>query len=162
RDRPWTPRAPEASSRGYRPSSDGHRTGRDRRDIRVIELAAIEAARDRIAGVAFRTPLVRLQVDAPAEIYLKLENLQPINSFKMRGATNAIMLAPASERAKGLVTASAGNMAQGVAWTARELGVPASIVVPESAPQAKLAAIERLGGQVVKRPYDDWWNVIIT
>jgi threonine dehydratase len=128
----------------------------------VIELAAIEAARDRIAGVALRTPLVRLQVDAEAQIYLKLENLQPINSFKIRGATNAIMLAPASERAKGLVTASAGNMAQGVAWTARELGVPASIVVPESAPQAKLAAIERLGGTVVKRPYDDWWNVIIT
>jgi threonine dehydratase len=128
----------------------------------VIELAAIEAARDRIAGIALRTPLVRLQVDAPAEIYLKLENLQPINSFKIRGATNAIMLAPASERAKGLVTASAGNMAQGVAWTARELGVAASIVVPESAPQAKLAAIERLGGRVVKRPYDEWWNVIIT
>jgi len=128
----------------------------------VIELAAIEAARDRIAGVALRTPLVRLQVDTKAQIYLKLENLQPINSFKIRGATNAIMLAPPSERAKGLVTASAGNMAQGVAWTARELGVPASIVVPQSAPQAKLAAIERLGGQVVKRPYDDWWNVIIT
>jgi threonine dehydratase len=128
----------------------------------VIELAAIEAARDRIAGVAFRTPLVRLQVDAEAEIYLKLENLQPINSFKIRGATNAVMLAPESERAKGLVTASAGNMAQGVAWAARELGVPASIVVPESAPQAKLAAIERLGGRVFKRPYDDWWNVIIT
>ena len=128
----------------------------------MIELAAIEEARDRIAGVALRTPLVRLQVDAPAEIYLKLENLQPINSFKIRGATNAIMLAPPSERAKGLVTASAGNMAQGVAWTARELGVPASIVVPQSAPQAKLAAIERLGGKVVKLPYDDWWNVIIT
>jgi len=128
----------------------------------VIELAAIEAARDRLAGVALRTPLVRLQVDAEAEIYLKLENLQPINSFKIRGATNAVMLAPASERAKGLVTASAGNMAQGVAWVARELGVPASIVVPESAPEAKLAAIERLGGQVFKRPYDDWWNVIIT
>jgi threonine dehydratase len=128
----------------------------------VIELAAIAAARDRIAGAALRTPLVRLQVDAGAEIYLKLENLQPINSFKIRGATNAIMLAPESERAKGLVTASAGNMAQGVAWAARELGVPASIVVPDTAPQAKLAAIERLGGRVVKRPYDDWWNVIIT
>jgi threonine dehydratase len=129
----------------------------------VIELAAIEAARDRIKGAAIRTPLVRLHVeDAPAEIYLKLENLQPINSFKIRGATNAIMLAPASERAKGLVTASAGNMAQGVAWAARELGVPATIVVPEHAPEAKLAAIERLGGQVRKLPYDDWWNVIIT
>jgi threonine dehydratase len=129
----------------------------------VIELAAIEAARERIAGAAIRTPLVRLHVqDAPAEIYLKLENLQPINSFKIRGATNAIMLAAASERAKGLVTASAGNMAQGVAWTARALGVSATIVVPEHAPQAKLAAIERLGGRVLKLPYDDWWNVIVT
>jgi threonine dehydratase len=110
-----------------------------------------------------RTPLVRLHVaDAPAEIYLKLENLQPINSFKIRGATNAVMLAPADEWAKGLVTASAGNMAQGVAWTARELGVPATIVVPDHAPEAKLAAIERLGGQVRKIPYDDWWNSIVT
>jgi threonine dehydratase len=129
----------------------------------VIELPAIEAARGRIAGAAIRTPLVRLHVEnAPAEIYLKLENLQPINSFKIRGATNAIMLAPAAERAKGLVTASAGNMAQGVAWAARELGVPATIAVPEHAPEAKLAAIERLGGRVLKLPYDDWWNTIIT
>jgi threonine dehydratase len=129
----------------------------------VIELPAIEAARGRIAGAAIRTPLVRLHVEnAPAEIYLKLENLQPINSFKIRGATNAIMLAPAAERAQGLVTASAGNMAQGVAWAARELGVPATIAVPEHAPEAKLAAIERLGGRVLKLPYDDWWNTIIT
>jgi len=129
----------------------------------LIELPAIEAARGRIAGAAIRTPLVRLHVEnAPAEIYLKLENLQPINSFKIRGATNAIMLAPAAERAKGLVTASAGNMAQGVAWAARELGVPATIAVPEHAPEAKLAAIERLGGRVLKLPYDDWWNTIIT
>jgi threonine dehydratase len=129
----------------------------------VIELADIEAARERITGAAVRTPLVRLHVDeAPAEIYLKLENLQPINSFKTRGATNAIMIAPAAERAKGLVTASAGNMAQGVAWAARELGLPATIAVPEHAPEAKLTAIERLGGQVIKLPYDDWWNVIIT
>jgi len=129
----------------------------------MIGLGAIEAARERIAGTAIRTPLIRLRIEgAPAEIYLKLENLQPIGSFKIRGATNAIMLAPASDRAKGLVTASAGNMAQGVAWAARELGVPATIVVPEHAPEAKLTAIQRLGGQVRKLPYDDWWNVIIT
>ena len=128
----------------------------------MIELAEIEAARERIAGAAVRTPLLRLHVEAPAEIYLKCENLQPVNSFKIRGATNAVMLAPAPEREKGLVTASAGNMAQGVAWTARELGVSATIAVPEHAPQAKLAAIERLGGQVLKLPYDDWWNVIVT
>ena len=129
----------------------------------MIELAENEAARGRIAGSVVRTPLVRLHVeDAPAEIYLKLENLQPINSFKIRGAANAVMLAPASARAKGLVTASAGNMAQGIAWTARELGVPATIVVPDHAPEAKLAAIERLGGRVLKIPYDAWWDVIVT
>ncbi|HSR22455.1 MAG TPA: pyridoxal-phosphate dependent enzyme [Candidatus Eisenbacteria bacterium] len=128
----------------------------------MIELAAIEAARERIAGAAVRTPLLRLHVEAPAEIYLKLENLQPVNSFKIRGATNAVLLAPEKARRTGLVTASAGNMAQGVAWTARELGVPATIAVPEHAPQAKLAAIERLGGRVLKLPYDDWWNAIVT
>ena len=129
----------------------------------MIALADIEAARARIAGSVIRTPLVPLYVDgAPAEIYLKLENLQPINSFKIRGATNAIRSAPESEWRRGLVTASAGNMAQGVAWAARELGVSATIAVPEHAPEAKLAAIERLGGRVLKLPYDDWWNVIVT
>jgi len=129
----------------------------------MTTLAEIEAARERIAGAAVRTPLVRLQLDsAPAEIYLKLENLQPVNSFKIRGATNAIMLASPSQRAKGLVTASAGNMAQGVAWAARALGLPATIIVPETAPEAKLGAIRRLGGHVLKVPYDDWWNIIVT
>jgi threonine dehydratase len=131
----------------------------------VIELAEIERARERIAGVAVRTPLVRLyHEDTPpdTEIYLKLELLQPINSFKIRGATNAVLMAPESERAKGLVTASAGNMAQGVAWAARDLGIPATIAVPEHAPEAKLAAIDRLGGKVLKLPYEDWWNVIVT
>ena len=84
---------------------------------------------------------MRLQVDAPAEIWLKLENLQPIGSFKIRGAVNAIRQAPRELTAAGVVTASAGNMAQGVAWAARELGVPATIVVPVGAPQTKLAAI---------------------
>ena len=129
----------------------------------MIDLEMIEAARGRIADAAIRTPLVRLAAeDAPADIYLKLENLQPINSFKIRGAMNAVRLAEPGQWARGLVTASAGNMAQGVAWAARSLGVPATIVVPESAPQAKLDAIARLGGQVRKLPYDDWWNVIVT
>jgi len=129
----------------------------------VIGLAEIEAARERIAGAAVRTPLARLPgEDGPADIYLKLENLQPISSFKIRGATNAVLLAPVSARAKGLVTASAGNMAQGVAWAARALGVPATIIVPEHAPEAKLAAIARLGGRVLKLPYDEWWNVVVT
>jgi len=128
----------------------------------VIELAAIREARDRIADVAVRTPLIRLHVeDAPAEVYLKLETLQPINSFKIRGAANAIRCASAAEREPGLLTASAGNMAQGVAWMARELGLPATIAVPEHAPEAKLAAIERLGGRVLRVPYEDWWQAIV-
>jgi threonine dehydratase len=128
----------------------------------MTTLAEIEAARQRIAGAAIRTPLVRLYADAPAEIYLKLENLQPVHSFKIRGAINAVMLAPPSQRAQGLVTASAGNMAQGVAWAARVLGITATIVVPDTAPDAKLAAITRLGGRLEKVPYDEWWNIIVT
>jgi threonine dehydratase len=126
----------------------------------LIPLDEIHAARETIAGTVVRTPLVRLQVDAPAEIYLKLENLQPIGSFKLRGAYNAMRRAPRDELAAGVVTASAGNMAQGVAWAARELGVPATIVVPDHAPETKLAAIARLGGEVVKVPFEDWWQAI--
>jgi threonine dehydratase len=126
----------------------------------VISLDAIESARARMAGAAVRTPLVRLHVDTPAEIWLKLENLQPIASFKIRGAANAVRGAAPAEVEAGLVTASAGNMAQGVAWIARELGVPATIVVPEQAPETKLAAVERLGGTVMRVPYADWWRAI--
>jgi threonine dehydratase len=129
----------------------------------MTTLADIEAARDRIAGVAVRTPLVRLYTqDAPAEIYLKLEVLQPIQSFKIRGAASAVLLAFSAQRPDGLVTASAGNMAQGVAWVARQFGLPATILVPETAPEAKLSAIERLGGTVRKVSYDDWWQTIVT
>ena len=129
----------------------------------MIELAAIEAARERIADVAVRTPLVRLRIDdAPAEIYLKLETLQPINSFKIRGAANAIRSAAPETLRQGLLTASAGNMAQGVAWVARELSLQATIAVPEHAPEAKIAAIRRLGGRVLPMPYEDWWQAIVT
>jgi threonine dehydratase len=129
----------------------------------VIGLGEIEAARERIAGVAVRTPLVRLPFDdADVRIYCKLETLQPINSFKLRGAANAILSAPTEVRAAGLLTASAGNMAQGVAWMARELDLPATIVVPEHAPDAKLEAIAALGGRVLKVPYETWWQSIVT
>jgi threonine dehydratase len=128
----------------------------------VIALSEIEAARDRIADIAVRTPLVRLAVDAPCEIHCKLELLQPINSFKIRGAANAIRAASPQQREAGLLTASAGNMAQGVAWVGRELGLPATIVVPEHAPATKIAAIERLGGRVLRVPYEDWWQAIIS
>ncbi len=127
----------------------------------MIAIEEIEAARERIAGAAVRTPLVRLEVDGPAEIWCKLETLQPVNSFKIRGAANCVRSADPALVARGLVTASAGNMAQGVAWIARELGVSATIAVPEHAPEAKLAAIERLGGKTLKVPYGDWWQALI-
>lgn len=125
-----------------------------------IPLSAIKAARERIAPIARRTPLVRLDVDGPQEIHLKLESLQPIGSFKIRGAANAIYSADPAALAEGVWTASAGNMAQGVAWCARELGLPCTVVVPDHAPATKLQAIERLGGRIVKWPFADWWQLI--
>ena len=148
-----------------------------------IAIEEVRAARARLAGIVPRTPLVRLFFDAqdrdemttaspaaatvgwepagfPAEIHLKLENLQPIGSFKLRGAGNAMQQLPRSQLQAGVWTASAGNMAQGVAWTARRLGVPCTTVVPDTAPRTKLAAIERLGGRIVPLPFDDWWSCI--
>src|SRR5262249_33620469 len=111
-----------------------------------VTLAAIEDARRQIAGSALRTPLVRPGgFAAPAEIYVKLENLQPIGSFKVRGAANAMAHIPPDQLRRGVLTASAGNMAQGVAWRARELGIPCTVVAPETAPAVKLRAVERLG-----------------
>jgi threonine dehydratase len=125
----------------------------------VISLADIQEARRVIANSAIRTPLVRLNVpDAPAEIYLKLENLQPIGSFKIRGAASAIARLPPAELSHGVVTASAGNMAQGVAWCARKLGIPCTVIAPSTAPETKISAIERLGGRVIKVSFDEWWT----
>lgn len=130
--------------------------------LQPVPLEAIRAARERIAGTALRTPLVPLQVDdARAEIWLKLENLQPIGSFKLRGAVNAMALAEPGQLARGVYTASAGNWAQGLAWAARRLGVPCHVVVPDHAPRTKLRAIERLGGRVIPVPFDEWWQVIV-
>ena len=130
---------------------------------RVPTLSEIEAARERIRGVALRTPLVRLNApEAPRAIYLKLESLQPIGSFKIRGAANAMgRLAPA-DLARGVLTASAGNMAQGVAWCARARGIPCTVVAPETAPATKIAAIERLGGRVIRVPFERWWETFET
>jgi threonine dehydratase len=127
--------------------------------VDLIPLSAIEEARRVIAGKAIRTPLVRFNSrDIAAEIYLKLENLQPIGSFKIRGAANAIAHLTPERLERGVVTASAGNMAQGVAWCARELGVPCTVIAPSSAPDAKVHAIERLGGRVIKVSFDEWWR----
>jgi len=124
-------------------------------------LADLRAARERIRGNALRTPLLRLHApEFAGELWVKLECLQPIGSFKIRGATNAMKLAPRATLERGVYTASAGNMAQGVAWCARELGVPCHVVVPDHAPATKLAAIERLGAEVIREPFERWWRVL--
>ena len=119
----------------------------------MIELGEIRAARERIADVVVRTPLVRYD----DRIVLKLESLQPIRSFKLRGALNAMR----SHAPQDVVTASAGNMAQGVAWAARELGVRARIVAPEHAPRAKLDRGEARGGEVLLVPHEAWWQTMV-
>ncbi len=121
--------------------------------------AAIAAARARLDGFAIRTPTIRWQ-EGSGDIWLKLETLQPIGSFKIRGARNAIAEAPAGALRDGVVTASAGNMAQGVAWCARESGIACAVVVPDHAPRTKLDAIERLGARVVAVPFEWWWRVL--
>ena len=123
-----------------------------------ITLDQIQSARSRIEDAVTRTPLVRFGTSGPGEIWLKLENRQPIGSFKLRGAGSAMTLLAPEELADGVWTASAGNMAQGVAWYARRLGVPATVVVPETAPKAKLDAIARLGATIVKAPFADWFE----
>jgi len=123
-------------------------------------LDEVKAAAKRLNGIVNRTPLVRLNFEE-RPIYLKLENLQPIGSFKLRGAGNAMLKAGPEALAEGVYTASAGNMAQGVAWAARRLGVTCTVIVPEHAPRTKLEAIERLGGRVVKIPFPEWWQVLV-
>jgi len=122
-------------------------------------LSSVQNAREVIKGAAIRTPLVKLNLDtSPTEIYLKLENLQPIGSFKIRGAANAIFHLSPQQLEFGVITASAGNMAQGVAWNARKLGIPCTVIAPETAPATKVSAIERLGGQIIKVSFEEWWR----
>jgi threonine dehydratase len=125
----------------------------------VISLEEIRRARERIGEDVLRTPLVPLGTDV--RIRLKLECLQPVGSFKLRGALSAVRTAPLAELAAGVVTASAGNMAQGVAWAAREAGVPARVICPEGAPRAKLDRIEALGGEVVPVTHEEWWQAML-
>jgi threonine dehydratase len=125
-------------------------------------LARIRQAQSSIKGHAVRTPLVRLNMlQAPAEIYLKLENLQPIGAFKTRGATFALAEIPREKLARGVLTASAGNMAQAVAWSARQLGIACTVIAPDTAPRAKLDGIRRMGGDVISVPFDRWWQTLI-
>jgi threonine dehydratase len=127
-----------------------------------ISLDQVEEARRNIASTILRTPLVPFPVETPADLYLKLENLQPIGSFKIRGAANVTARTPRAHLERGLLTASAGNMAQGVAFCARRLGVPATIIAPDTAPATKIRAVERLGSRVIQVPFAEWWRTFET
>ncbi|MEO5815964.1 MAG: pyridoxal-phosphate dependent enzyme [Gemmatimonadaceae bacterium] len=119
----------------------------------------VNKARTRIADRVLRTPL--LQFPDAGDVHLKLESLQPIGSFKLRGAANAMAVAGPEALANGVYTASAGNMAQGVAWCARQLGVRCQVIVPEHAPRTKTDAIARLGGEVIRVPFEQWWQTLV-
>jgi len=129
-------------------------------DQRNIPAGLIDEARQHVYEAAIRTPLVLLNYDGPAEIYLKLECLQPIGSFKIRGAYNAVRNLPEQQRRRGVWTVSAGNAAQGVALAARKAGVSCQVLVIDAAPAAKLDAARRLGAELVKASYDDCWKAL--
>ncbi len=129
-----------------------------------VSVDEIEQAKSRIALSILRSPLVRLGVDqdAPADIYLKLENLQPTGSFKVRGAGNAIAQLSEQERVQGVYTCSAGNMAQALAWHASRNSIPCTVIVPDNAPETKLAAIKRYGAKIIQLSWDEVWQVAVT
>jgi len=128
--------------------------------VRNIPPGMIDDASRHVYEAAIRTPLVRLNYDTPAEIYLKLECLQPIGAFKIRGAYNAVRLLADEQRRKGVWTVSAGNAAQGVALAAKKAGVPCKVLTMDTAPAAKLNAIRRLGADIVQTSYDECWKAL--
>ena len=129
--------------------------------VRPIELSEMRAARQRIANTIVRTPLVRLELGTQfPEIWLKLENLQPINAYKLRGAANAVALLSQSERKHGVWTISAGNAGQGVAYAARQAGVSCAVVVVETAPKSKLERMRALGAKLIPVSYDAAWKAL--
>src|SRR5713101_6351085 len=129
--------------------------------VRPIALAEIREARERIAAIIVRTPLVRLELgpDYP-DVWLKLENLQPINAYKLRGAANAVALLSESERARGVWTISAGNAGQGIAYAARRAGVPCTVVAIETAPAAKIERMKALGARLIPVPFAVAWQAL--
>jgi len=131
--------------------------------VHLPTAADVDAARANIVGIARRTPLWRLDVDVPGtNIYLKLENLQPLGSFKIRAAVNAMKTRDPDSLRGGVLGASAGNFGQGLALAARTMGVPVTIVVPDGSAATKGAALEALGARVIRIPFDDWWQVLMT
>ena len=127
---------------------------------RHIPLAAVRDAATAVYGAAIRTPLVRVELP-DIDLYLKLEVLQPIGSFKIRGAYNVIRQLPPAQLADGVWTVSAGNAAQGVAFAARKVGARCSVMVMDTAPDTKIRAIERLGASIVRASYDECWRTVI-
>lgn len=129
--------------------------------VRPIQLEDINAARKRISGTILRTPLVRLELGSEfPEIWLKLENLQPINAYKLRGASNAVAMLRDAERQRGVWTVSAGNAGQGVAYAAKQAGVPCTVIAIETAPQAKLDRMRSLGAKLVQVSYHRAWQTL--
>jgi threonine dehydratase len=129
--------------------------------LSLPDAAQVAAARDNIRPFALRTPLLRLNVDRPgANIFLKLENLQPWGSFKIRAAMNALKTMDVVQLRRGVLTASAGNFGQGLAFAARAMGVPATVVVPSGAAETKVEALLELGAKVIRRSFDEWWTVL--
>jgi len=129
--------------------------------IRPIKLSDIRAARERIANTIVRTPLIRLDLGPEfPDIHLKLENLQPINAYKLRGAANAVALLSEEERKRGVWTISAANAGQGVAYAARQARVPCAVVVVETAPQSKLERMKALGAKLIPVPYEVAWKAL--
>jgi len=127
-----------------------------------VSIEAILRARKRLGSLVLRTPLIPLEgSDERGKVYLKLENLQPTGSFKVRGAGNSILAALERGRVKGVYTTSAGNMAQALAWHARRMGLPCTTIVPDTAPQAKLAGIRRFGAEIIQLPWDEVWNITL-
>jgi threonine dehydratase len=123
--------------------------------------AQVAAARENIRPFAVRAPLLRLNVDLPGvNLFLKLENLQPWGSFKIRAAVNVLKTMEAARLQRGVLTASAGNFGQGLAFAARALGVPATVVVPSGAAETKVKALLELGAKVIRRSFDEWWTVL--
>lgn len=129
----------------------------------IPTIEEVYAAQTRLNGIAIRTPLLKLNYEIPGiEIYLKCEQFQPISSFKIRGAGNAIQILSKEDKQNGVVTPSAGNMAQGVAWMARKENITCQVLVPDTANEVKLKAIERLGGKITKCSFEQWWQAIVT
>lgn len=131
--------------------------------LSIPSIEEFYAAQSRLHGIAIRTPLLKLNYEIPGvDIYLKCEQFQPISSFKIRGAGNAIQILSQEEKRGGIVTASAGNMGQGVAWMAQKENIRCQVLVPDTTNEVKLKEVERLGAKITKCNFEQWWQALIS